>query len=573
MAKAGTKENRLNSFGELEKLGLNWHEGLDISPEQLYRDSVSKERRDFLGQFFTPEPIAQLMAKWVATNRGGKILDPAVGPGVLAKAIRQQMPDAEITCMDLDPAPIELASTRFPIDKNIEFRCEDFLLAGDSELLDFDGAISNPPYLRHHNFSYDFDIHASIGEKNNVKLSKLSNLYVLFILEICRRLKHGGRAAIIVPSEWVNANFGKTLKEFLHREKLLSKLIYFSHDTLAFDDALTTAAILLIEKGLASSTHLEVFYINQKVSIESLSESLFTSATGPAIKHEFIEWSTLLKTAKWDRLFEMGEHIESENLISVSAVAKSRRGIATGANEFFHIRPLDAATFGIAEKNQIHCVGKSQDVPGLIFSMEDFKSLEEQNAKTRLISFGSEISDSERLYIQKGELDGLPQRFLLASRKPWYSMESRPPASIWAAVFGRRGLRFIWNKANVSNLTTFHCLYPICLSEDEIICTVALLNTAPIQERAMRHRRVYGGGLLKFEPKDLLELEIPDVRTFNETMKQKIINAFFAWDRIIREDAEAPSKELNDLAQELIENGSSHSTTAISLVIEQAELF
>ena len=49
----------------------------------------------------------------------------------------------------------------------------------------FDGIIANPPYLKHHNFHYrNGNIFAEIGRRNNIKLSRLTNLYVLFILEI-----------------------------------------------------------------------------------------------------------------------------------------------------------------------------------------------------------------------------------------------------------------------------------------------------------------------------------------------------------------------------------------------------
>lgn len=552
MAKSGTKEKRLNVIGELFPLGLKWSNQLDLTPEQLYCKSVAKERRDFLGQFFTPEPIARLMARWIAHNQPATVLDPAVGPGVLARSVRSFLPAAEITCIDLDPAPLELLASVMSADPYAHFVRADFLT---SELPTYDAIIANPPYLRHQNLNYDFDIHAAVGSRNGTKLSRLANLYVLFILEICRKLNAGGRAAIIVPSEWMNANFGKALKEFLHKNQLLRKLIYFSHDTLAFEDALTTAAILLIEKTPAPAQELEVLYINKMVGIDAVERAVFDpSFACDEIKREHIDWQLLLHTAKWDRLFEMGAHTASDNLIPVATLAKSRRGIATGANEFFHLRLSDVEKHGIHANSLLPCIGKSQDVPGFIFSQDDLARLENQDARIRLISFTGELTEREQEYVKMGQSDELDQRFLLANRRPWYSMESRPASPIWAAVFGRRGLRFVWNQANIFNLTTFHCIYPAGLSERQIICLVALLNSAPIQARAMRHRRVYGGGLLKFEPKDLLELEVPDVRTLSDAQVEAINRAFLEWDRRIRTDPECSSDELNAIAQKLIDH-------------------
>ena len=91
------------------------------------------------------------------------------------------------------------------------------------------------------------------------------------------------------------------------------------------------------------------------------------------------------------------------------------------------------------------------------------------------------------------------------------SMEQRAPAPIWAAVFGRKSLRFIYNDAGVHNLTTFHGIYPT--RTDALYCRalVACLNSRLVQSLAAHQRRVYGGGLMKFEPRDLLAIPLPDL--------------------------------------------------------------
>jgi adenine-specific DNA-methyltransferase len=45
---------------------------------------------------------------------------------------------------------------------------------------------------------------------------------------------------------------------------------------------------------------------------------------------------------------------------------------------------------------------------------------------------------------------------------------------------------------------------------------VCLLNSSPIQQRFVDHLRVLGGGLLKFQPNDLLSIEIPDIRILSD---------------------------------------------------------
>ena len=571
MAKAGAKKDRLINIDDLEDLSIEWPIGSTETPEQLYVRAVPRSRRSSLGQFFTPAPIASLMVNWIRGVKPLTVLDPSVGPGILTRTVREALPDARITCIDIDQVALQLACASMANDELVKFIKGDFL---KTELPKFDAILANPPYLRHQNLNYEFDIHAAVGNRNGVKLSRLSNLYVLFILEIYRNLRDDGRAAIIVPVEWMNANFGTAIKKFFHQTGCLRQLIYFSHNTLTFDDALTTAAILLIEKSPTNIKSLNVIYVEDSVAIpdiESLIAEDISELSGVTKKN--IPWDVLLTTQKWDQLFTMGMHEKIGHLITIDTIAKSRRGIATGANEFFHLRPSQAAAYGIQSRNQKICIGRAQDIKGLIFSKEDLTQLENEDARTRLISFGPDLSYAEDAYIAEGITKNLHKRYLLAARSPWYSMENREPAPIWAAVFGRSSLRFVLNAAGVCNLTTFHCLYPTDLSDKQVKALVALLNTNPIQERAMRHRRVYGGGLAKFEPKDLLQLEVPNIRRLPEATLDEIVSLFVSWDRKLREDPDFFPTKLNLLVASLIEHPSVPLQGTTMSCLAQEELF
>ena len=49
----------------------------------------------------------------------------------------------------------------------------------------------------------------------------------------------------------------------------------------------------------------------------------------------------------------------------------------------------------------------------------------------------------------------------------------------------------------------------------------ACLNSAEVQSSALQQSRVYGGGLRKVEPRDLLAIQVPDLRlASSETIKR-----------------------------------------------------
>lgn len=542
MAKAGTKDTRLieiaeNNFVHAESSSFRNYE----EAEALYLQSANSEHRKRFAQFFTPQEIAELMCKWIQEVSPKTILDPAVGVGVFPSILVKKIPDAKITAFEVDKNVLSYARTLLQ-DKSVDFRHQDFLLADDATL--FDAAISNPPYLKHHNFFYEENIFEIIGKRNGVKLSKLTNIYGLFILEICRRLKDGGRAAIIVPTEWTNSNFGQAIKKFLIQNGILASFLYYSHESLPFADALTTACVLFLEKAKNKlDKKVRTIYLESQVSSEIIWEMVNgrISQTDGAVYNE-ISGSDLLAAKKWDYILRSADVAPVRGTVPLRSFAKTKRGIATGANEFFHLSLTDAMKFGIQKIHLHPCVGKAKDVVGLCFTEEDLEGLVSQGKSTHLMCLATDISKSEKAYLDYGESIDLHKRYLLAARKNWYSMEDRPAAPIWAAVFGRQGLRFVRNKTNSLNLTAFHCIYPADSRPIFLDALTVCLNSNLIQELSRREHRVYGGGLLKVEPKDLLDIHLPDLSKATDIQLAELASYIEVMDQTFRKNMSLPMK-------------------------------
>lgn len=489
------------------------------SPEDAYRASVPHAHRKRLAQFFTPSPIAELMLAWIAEIRPQTVLDPAVGPGIFPRLLWQRHPTARITALDVDSCALDAARHFLARRQHIRFVLQDFLTWQDSA--QFDAAIANPPYLRHHDFSYPPAVLRGIGARNGLRLSGLSNLYVFFIVEICRRLKPGGRAAILVPGEWVNANFGTALKSFLLERSYLRRLLYFSHAVSQFEDALTTASILFLEKPRTAraASMVRTVSLDEGADLQAAT-SLWGGkpyAASGAMAQDFTA-EELLRHKKWNHLFARHSVaaeavVVKHGFVPLSVLADARRGIATGANSFFHLKPSTVGQFRLARRSLLRCTGKAKDAQSLIFSGSDFLRLTAGDDRCYLLSISGPPSAKEAAYLRAGEADSIPDRYLCRAHRPhWYSMENRAPSAIWATVFVRRRLRFVLNAAGVHNLTAFHCVYPKVRGRLFAAALAACLNSAVVQDRAQRHLRVYGGGLLKVEPKDVLEIEVPDLR-------------------------------------------------------------
>lgn len=542
--------------GEIETNGVVFPGAFDTTqPERSYRELIPFAHRRRYGQFFTPEPIAELMLEWVGPVAQESLLDPAVGPGVFLRLARKRFPQANLVGVDIEPVALE-AAKRSLGNEHMRLILQDFLTWRSDE--QFGAIVANPPYLRHHDIHYASDIYGEIGRRSGVVLSRLSNIYVLFIMEMCRRLKPSGRASIIVPGEWTNANFGMALKQFLLSRGYLRKLIYFSNLSEQFEDALTTAAILLIEKPSsdADKQHgVTSYFIEPQGKIDDVEDAVIGGRESiPGVVCREFKIDELVSLDKWDKVLRDGVPEDKPGFVAVGVLANSRRGIATGANEFFHLTEQTIKAHHFQDRNLKKCVGRADDVKGLIFGAEDFETIREKGGRAWLLSFEGVPTAEEQRYLDGGMAEGLNERFLLAGRKPWYSMERRPPAPIWAAVFGRKSLRFIYNEAGVSNLTTFHCIYPTKNEATYCRALVACLNSRLVQTMAEHQRRVYGGGLMKFEPKDLLSVLVPNLGAAGAELLDRLSFFLGKLDKELREDGvigEVTAVTLDSLVEEV----------------------
>lgn len=514
------------------------------SPEESYIKCVSSSHRRKFGQFFTPKLIAKFMCSWVLGGKPETVLDPGCGTGIFVREIMSHDERCKITAVEVDPLALKAAKAAVGQSRRVKYTNADFLTWDSAEK--FDGVIANPPYLKHHNFHYAHNIFKEISIRNGVMLSRLSNMYVLFVLEICRRLALNGRAAIIVPGEWVNANYGQALKKFLLSNMFLKALIYFSHSSLVFSDAMTTASIMLIEKSsYSASEKLLTAFVKENIKIDVLEPLLtLTKVVHKGVIFQQISRKHLLNEKKWDYLLKTPNQEKTPGFVPLSNFAETCRGIATGANKFFHVSEDIVRKWGIPRASLLYCIGKARDVPSFIFRRSDYDSLRRNHRRVYLLNFQDPLEKEEENYIFQESKDNLHKRYLLSRRTPWYSMEKREPAPIWAAVFGRKGLRFVYNEAMVRSLTTFHCIYPKANNIVFHKALTAVLNSRRVQHLAKRQRRVYGGGLAKFEPRDLLDICVPDLTQVSKETLIKLAGLLDELNEVTRKGELSARREL-----------------------------
>ena len=492
-----------------------------------------------LGQVATPQPIADLMAKWVMSAKPKAVLDPAGGLGGLLASCRQFNRRVELVGVERDAETLQRAKATAP--RGTKLILADYL---KSEAGLFDGIIANPPYVKAHRLDYSEKDWRYFEERLGTPLDRLTNLYALFLLKIWEDLAPRGRAAVIVPAEFLNANFGEEIKERLMRVIRPAALVVFAPSVNLFADALTTSAIVFLEKARSPEAPAWLKRVDSIKEAESFVEELccVEAACGG---HGCVGLATLSPRGKWLNLLLNSGTRDDVVLFSnrVGDYFGCSRGIATGANDYFCLSRAGMREHHLTETHVEPCITKAVDADGLVFTRQKFDDLVASNRRCFLLN-PSRNGPALMRYLELGEQRRIPQRHLPSHRPVWYLPENRAVANILVAVFSRESVKFILNTSGAKNLTCFHGLYakPGCETLPPLM--TLFLNSSDGRRAFSQVNRFYGDGLNKLEPKDVEDMPCPEMPQLSRTEADELIGKLAELEKLMPRERTARIDEL-----------------------------
>jgi adenine-specific DNA-methyltransferase len=501
-----------------------------VTPEQHYEQNSNATARRQRGQFFTPPTVAAAMTRWACPpSVQGNFLDPAVGAGIFIRQALALHPTRALTYYgyDIDAEVLHLAQATLGASVQVQLARQDFLAAPIHRK--FAAIVCNPPYLKHHAIPDKAAVFARLRAEG-LELPQTTNYYCLFLLRACQLLAANGRCAFIIPSEFLNADYGIAVKRHLLACGLLRGIILFDFKTQVFDGILTTACILLLE-NTPPEADIRLAVLHDPQALPALLE-----AWGTAVNDGWqrLPVGALDPARKWRNYFH-AEETASASLVPLAQLARCMRGIATGCNDYFTLSQQELDRYGLQLATVRRCVTRARDAMQLVFDAAQLDDLAAQQRKVYLIDFGERPDAAGQAYLARGEALGIPQRFLPRHRRVWHAPENRPAADLWVQVFSRGRVRFILNAAGAANLTCFHGLYLAPAARPWRRLLWLYLNTPLCQELMRQERREYGGGLEKFEPRDIERLPVPDfarwpaaARTALEALAGQLLHAVHA---------------------------------------------
>jgi len=462
------------------------------------------------GQVSTPDSIADAMAEWVLAKNPRKVLDPAAGLGHLLHACARNNSTCRMVGIESDHEVFKEALSTAP--KGAKLILTDYLHSNPGL---FEGIIANPPYVKSQRLGMSEAEWQYFDELFGIKLGRQTNLYALFLLKIWEDLAPSGRAAVIIPAEFLNANFGRVIKESLQKMRPRG-LAVFDPEVNLFENTLTTSVVLFLEKSVASCA-LRTTLVK---STNQLADFVSSLERHSDLQQGETDFSKIAPAEKWlNRIFNKpdGESCPLSNVSLIGDFFRCSRGIATGANDYFCLRHSDIEREGLSEEDFDRCVTKAADLSSYIVDEAGFSRLSSADKRCYLLN-PTDRSKQVEAYLEYGISLNVPQRHLPSKRPVWYLPEKTQAAAILVPVFTRGQPRYLLNQTSLKNLTCFHGIYPKPGFEKYVPLAWIFLNSTRGFGAFQAVNRFYGNGLNKLEPKDVEQIDCPDFRVCDETI-------------------------------------------------------
>jgi adenine-specific DNA-methyltransferase len=481
---------------------------------QVRLDSLkSSAERNKWGQFATPPELALSLARYARglTGEGAiTFLDPAIGTGSFYSALTQAFPTDAIkaaTGVELDPLFAETAEELWA-GHGLHIVRGDFTKQ-EPPAQGFNLVLTNPPYVRHHHLSGTEKnrLKTRLAESLNMEISGLAGLYCYFMLLCHDWMQEQGLAIWLIPSEFMDVNYGSTLRRYLAERVTLLHIHRFCPTDVQFTDALVSSAVVVFRKSPPPSDHRIRFS--------------FAGPIASPKSEAFIPLDTLRRSRKWTQ-FPATTTVRDTGELTLGDIFTIKRGLATGSNSFFIMSEADA------KSREIPSRFLKPILPGPRYITTDIiEALADGAPAVSPRLYLLDCSEPEEIiktkwprfheYLKHGRAQDVHDAYLSSHRAPWYSQEQRPPAPFLCTYMGRsrngkHPFRFIWNRSQATAHNVYLMLYPknrlqeSLTNHPELAARVfeALQSITPAQ--LLSEGRVYGGGLHKVEPKELAQI-------------------------------------------------------------------
>ena len=390
----------------------------------------------------------------------------------------------------------------------------------------FDVVIGNPPYVRQEKIKH---LKPTL-KKRYACYTGAADLYVYFYERGLQLLGPNGIHTFICSNSWLDVNYGAPLQKYL-LDNTNSAVICHSEAEREFENADINTIVSILHNGTPDAhSHLrfltfQTFIGDPDIANRRERPRTYTELTqagtrekkyagdkwgGKYLRAPDIYW-TLLDKGK-DKLVRLGD------------IAEVRRGFTTGANEFFYLNDERIQEWGI----------ESEYLKPVIKSPRECKSIRVDPSQLQFKLFmchadKAALAGTAALeYIEWGEKQGYHRGPSCRSRPRWWDLGERQIPPLFFSCLISSTARTLYAQDGCYTSDNFQEIHT---NSGLILPLCASLNSSLFQLMAnVIGRSGLGGGLLKIQTYEVLELLCLDPKTF--AFENETIFASTAWEML-----------------------------------------
>lgn len=447
-----------------------------------------------------------------------RILEPSCGEGEFLIEIAKRLEASSrrfgfdsrqaflnnVFAYDIDSEKLEVCKTRlaamsFPAaEANI--KNADFLLA---DIPQVDIVVGNPPYIRYEQIPQE--------QLASYKLlfrtfHYRADLYILFFEKTLRALRLGGRHCFVCSNRWLKNEYGKKLRELIASSFRLEKIISLEKATDAFqEEVLAYPAITLISNTRPGAT----LTFAELTSVKQLGKTLDRELPSPT-------------SSDWSSVFN--QMSEDDSLLTIEEMGfMVGIGVATGADAIFIAKDLPT----LVEKELLLPALNARDITGNRLQWSGKYLLNPYKANGELINLGDYPLAARYLTSHR---DALQKRHV-ARKNPnkWYKTIDRivpglqeTPKVLLPDISGNQ-LIFV----DKGQYYPQHNLYYITGgSLRQLYLLSAMLMSDYVKNQLLSITNCMNGGYPRWQSQYLRKLVMPDVKSIEEDMAERLLAAY-----------------------------------------------
>jgi len=389
---------------ELEDYELDRFEHDTIG--HIYENIIPPMERHDLGQYYTPPEVVELITRLTIKNPNDKVLDPGCGSGTFLvtaynrlKKLKEQAGISathkdilsQLFGIDINRFPAHLTAINLALQdlkvetKDINLEVQDFFnirpsqsrLYSEKVRVDrgkkeseyiaeipskVDVVVANPPYVRQEKIKDKKLCREHLKRLKYERISERSDIYVYFFTHSTEFLEENGRIGFITSDKWLTVGYGKEMQQFFLDHFKIKAIISFGQRV--FETPLVPTCITILErcqmKDERESNLTKFLRIKKQLSLDEIVSMIESRIEKDVLmdKENFRlivkEQRDLKDIGKWNRYLHAPtiywEILGHKKLCKLEEVAEVRRGITSGANDFFYLKEDKAKSWGITNK-------------------------------------------------------------------------------------------------------------------------------------------------------------------------------------------------------------------------------